>query len=106
MKKLLKSKVVRRCGKVAGVLLLAYILAYSALSVFGRYQPMTVDVNGVMGYAWAPVGFYDPGHAWPHSTYAVRHPTEKTGGWHDFMMWAFLPLWTFDNELVHRGPVQ
>jgi len=104
MNKYLNSKV-RRGAKVAGALLLVYILAYSALSVFGRYQPLVVDVNGVMEYAWAPVGFYDPDHPWPHSSYAVRHPNEKTGGWRDSMMWAFLPLWMFDIKLVHRGPV-
>jgi len=81
MKNILQARLVRTIGKVVGSLLLIYILVYSVLSVFGSYQPEAVDVRGVMAYWWAPVGFYDAKHAWPGSSYAVKHPSEKTGGW-------------------------
>jgi len=84
-------------------LALAYFLTYSVLSVFGCYQPFTVDINRVMDYSWAPLGFYDPNHAWEGSSYAVHHPTEKTGGWRDSMMWAFVPLWLLDCQFIHNG---
>jgi hypothetical protein len=104
VKKILQSKGVRRCGKIFGGLLLVYFLLYSMFSIFGRYQPIAVDVNRVMEYAWAPVGFYDPNHAWEGSSYAVHHPTEKTGGWHDSMLITFFPLWVLDNKFIHKGP--
>ena len=104
MKKILKSNGVRRCLKIFGGLVLVYVLVYSGFSVFGRYQPIMVGTFGVEGFAWAPIGFYDPVHAWEGSSYAVHHPTEKTGGWHDSMLITFFPLWVLDNKFIHKGP--
>jgi hypothetical protein len=104
MKKILQSSGVRRCGKIFIGLVLVYVLLYTGLSIFGRYQPIAVDVNGVMDYAWAPLGFYDPDHAWEGSSYAVHHPIEKTGGWHRSMMLTFVPLWLLDCQFIHKGP--
>jgi hypothetical protein len=104
VKKILQSKLVRRAGKVIASLFLVYVLTYSVLSAFGSYQPSEVDVWGVTRYWWAPLGFYDAKHAWPHSSYAVRHPSEKTGGWSNFMCWTFAPLFLFDIEFIHKGP--
>ena len=104
MKKILQSRQVRKVGKVIGSLLLIYMLVYSALSAFGSYQPGAVDLRGVMWYEWAPAGFYDAKHAWPMSAYAVKHPSEKTGGWSPLMLWTFIPLWCLDNQFVHKGP--
>ncbi len=104
MKKILQLKGVRRCGKILGGLVLIYVLVYSALSIFGCYQPLSVGTFEVKEFAWAPFGFYDPDHAWKGSSYAVHHPTEKTGGWHGTLTWAFLPLWTLDCGFIHTGP--
>jgi len=104
MKKILQSKVVRRYSKIFGGLMLVYILLYSGLSIFGRYQPFTVGTFGVERYEWAPFGFYDPDDPWEGSSYAVHHPAEKPGGWRTYMMLAFFPLWGLDNNFIHKGP--
>jgi len=93
-------------GKILGGLILVYALIYSGLSIFGRYQPMSVGTFGVKEFAWAPFGFYDTDHAWEGSSYAVHHPTEKTGGWQRIMMWTFVPLWSLDCEFIHKEPTQ
>jgi hypothetical protein len=104
MKKILKSNGVRRCLKIFCGLVIVYVLAYSGFSVFGRYQPIAVGTFGVEEFAWAPFGFYDLDHAWEGSSYAVHHPSEKTGGWHDSMLITFFPLWVLDNKFIHKGP--
>jgi len=86
---------------ILGFVILAYVLVYSILSLCGKYQPISVGAAGVKDYAWAPSGFYDPNHAWPGSAYAVRHPTEKTGGWSRAMMLVFFPLWYLDARYIH-----
>ena len=93
-----------RTSKVVGGVLLIYVLIYSVLSAFGSYQPKDVDVRGVMSYWWAPVGFNDAKHAWAGSSYAIRHLSEKTGGWRPIMFWTFLPLFYLDNQFIHSGP--
>ncbi|MGH7992202.1 MAG: hypothetical protein ACREDQ_01690 [Limisphaerales bacterium] len=104
MKKILQPKSVRRWGKIFGGLALIYVLLYSSLSIFGRYQPISVGTFGVEEFAWAPFGFYDPDHAWDGSSYAIHHPTEKTGGWHKIIMWTFVPMWVLDCQFIHKGP--
>jgi hypothetical protein len=85
-------------------LLVLYVLSYAVLSLCGRYQPMSIGAAGVKQYAWAPFGFYDADHAWARSAYAVHYPTEKTGGWRNYMMWSFAPLWWLDFHYIHSGP--
>jgi hypothetical protein len=104
VKKILKSNGVRRCLKIFCGLVIVYVLAYSGLSVFGRYQPIAVGTFGVEEFAWAPFGFYDPDHAWEGSSYAAHHPAEKTGGWHDSMLITFFPVWMLDCQFIHRKP--
>jgi hypothetical protein len=89
--------------RVIAAMLLVYVLSYVVLSVCGRYQPIAFGADHVEAWNWAPLGFYDPDHAWAGSFYAVHHPTEKTGGWHRAMMWAFVPLWELDCHYVHNG---
>jgi hypothetical protein len=101
MKKLFHSQLVRGCGITVSALVLVYVLLYSGLSIAGRYQPISVGIDQVKGYAWAPFGFYDPDHAWRGSGYAVRHPSEKTGGWSRFMVRTFYPLWLIDARYIH-----
>ena len=104
MKKLLQPKGLRRIVKIVGGLVLVYVLLYTGLSICGRYQPIAVGISHVEKYAWAPYGFYDQDHAWEGSSYAVHHPTEKTGGWYRPIMWTFVPLWILDNQFIHTGP--
>ena len=104
MKTFFKSKNFRRCEIAIGIFVLVYVSVYSGLSMAGRYQPNAVGFDHVEAYAWAPFGFYDPGHAWRGSGYATRHPTEKTGGWHDYMLLAFGPLWELDCRFIHKEP--
>ena len=91
----------KRFFVILGFVFLAYGLIYSVLSLCGKYQPISVGAAGVKDYAWAPLGFYDADHAWPRSAYAVRHPTEKTGGWSTAMMLMFYPLWYSDARYIH-----
>ena len=91
----------KRIFSILGFVILAYVLVYSVLSLCGKYQPISVGAAGVKDYAWAPSGFYDPDHAWSGSAYAVRHPTEKTGGWSRAMMLVFFPLWYLDARYIH-----
>ena len=93
----------KRTLNILGFIILGYVLFYSVLSWRGRYQPIAVGADHVKAYAWAPFGFYDSEHAWPHSSYAVHHPTEKTGGWRQGMLWAFAPLWLLDRQFIHSG---
>jgi hypothetical protein len=85
-------------SKIVGGIFAAYVL----LSLNGGYQPSCVGASGVKWYEWAPFGFYDPDHAWEGSSYAVHHPTEKTGGWNRTMMWTFLPLYYVDDQFIHK----
>lgn len=93
-------KRVHRFGKVVCGVVILYVLIYSVLSAFGRYEPSVVSLNGVI-YAWAPLRFYDSDHPLPRSAAARRSPTQKTGGWNTFMMVTFLPLWQIDFRLIH-----
>src|ERR1017187_5633412 len=95
-----QSNILRRCWITIGVFGLVYVFVYLGLSMAGRYQPISVGIDHVEVYAWAPFGFYDPDHAWRGSVYAVRHPTEKTGGW-GRLMFIFQPLWLIDARYVH-----
>lgn len=76
-------------------LAIVYVLAYSVLSAFGRYEPDVVGLNGVKVYAWAPLGFYDRDRPWPRSL------DQKTSGWNSYMTITFLPLWQIDFRLIH-----
>jgi hypothetical protein len=89
-------------SKIVGVIFAIYILIYMVLSLNGSYQPDSYDLRGPMSYARAPCGFYDPNHAWKGSSYAVHHPTEKTGGWSTSMEISFLPLYCLDCEFIHK----
>ena len=90
-----------KVSRIIIAILLLYVLSYVVLSVNGCYQPLSVGLNGAKSYAWAPLGFYDPDHAWKNSFYAQQHPAEKTGGWRPFMWLAFLPLWELDFRCIH-----
>ena len=100
MKTFFQSRLVRRGWIIVGGLVFIYVLVYSGLSMAGCYQPIAVGIGHVETYAWAPLGFYDPDHAWRGSVYAVRHPTETTGGW-GRLMFIFHPLWLIDARYVH-----
>jgi len=90
--------------RVIVALFMLYTLSYGVLSLCGRYQPLIIGAYGVKEYAWAPAGFYDAEHHWPHSVYAAHHPEEKIGGWRMYMMWSFGPLWWLDYHYIHSGP--
>jgi hypothetical protein len=75
----------RRFGTIVCGLAIVYVLVYSALSAFGRYEPEIVDLRGVRLYAWSPLGFYD----------------STDGRWSTSMEVTFLPLWVFDARLIH-----
>jgi hypothetical protein len=83
------------------VLLVVYILIYVVLSINGKYQPLFVGANGVKEHAWAPLGFYDPDHPWKGSGTALDNPGMKTGGWNEFMLIFFYPLWNIDIRHFH-----
>ena len=39
------------------ILFLLYVFSYIAFSVWGRYEPASIGLNGVKSYAWAPKYF-------------------------------------------------
>jgi len=96
-----KHKIARNALLVITAIFLIYFFSYVVLSVSGQYQPIAVGIDHVELYAWAPFGFYDPDHAWRGSVYAIRHPTEKTGGWKYFPGRMYEPLWKFDCRFIH-----
>jgi hypothetical protein len=83
-------------------LIIVYVLLYSTLSLNGRYEPMAVDLRGIMWSSWAPAEFYDPDHPWPNSVVARKSKDKKTGGWSPLMIYAFLPLWQIDIHFIHK----
>jgi hypothetical protein len=87
--------------RIIGGLAVVYFLIYLGLTLNGRYQPIAVGAANVKEWAWSPWGFYDADHAWPNSSYAHKHPNEKTGGWKNSMMLVFFPLWEIDTRFVH-----
>jgi hypothetical protein len=89
--------------RIISAVLLIYILTYAVLSLCGRYQPISVGIDHVEAYSWAPFGFYDADHAWSGSVYAVQHPTAKTGGWSRFVTLTFYPLWELDTHFIHSS---
>ena len=42
---------------VLATILCLYLASYVSMSVNGRYEPMTIGLNGVKSYGWAPNGF-------------------------------------------------
>jgi hypothetical protein len=95
-----KAAVVRNLRRMFCALFVVYVLTYLVLTFNGGYQPISVGASHVKEYAWAPLGFYDPDHAWKNSSYAHHHPTEKTGGWNQMML-VFYPLWFIDVRYIH-----
>lgn len=91
----------RKFVKIVSGLIAVYFLIYLVLTLNGSYQPAAYDLRGVMWNEWAPLGFYDSKHPWPNS-FAANHSKDKTtGGWNDFMLYSFLPLWILDTNFIH-----
>lgn len=93
----------KRARNIFGFVALGYVSCYLVLSLCGRYESTAMGADHVEAWAWAPLGFYDAEHPWRRSSYAVHHPTEKTGGWRMYMFWTFAPLWLLDHQFIHSG---
>jgi hypothetical protein len=70
-------------------LLATYIGVYCVLSANGSYRPAVVNLRGIAGYSWAPLGFY--------RTTSAGVPVLKKS-----MAWSFFPLYAADLLFVHR----
>jgi hypothetical protein len=97
----MKSKITIKVFGGLVALFVVYVLIYVVFSVNGQYQPFNVGANGVKAHAWAPLGFYDPNHPWKRSMTAQENPGMKTGGWSEFMLIIFYPLWNIDIRHFH-----
>ena len=69
---------------ISGLLMMAYVLGYTLLSLQGAYGPATAGVHGVKTYAWYPRGFH-----------------EESGKWRDRTMAVFIPIWFLDIRYWH-----
>ncbi|GAB4139126.1 MAG: hypothetical protein Kow0040_26990 [Thermogutta sp.] len=54
MKRLFRRSI---ASALVASILAAYVADYLRRTVYGRYEPWTIGLNGVKTYAWAPRGF-------------------------------------------------
>jgi hypothetical protein len=68
---------------VLAFLLVCYLGSYLLLTLRGRYEPVTIGLNGANAYAWAPENF----------THDFR--------WDRFKIAFYLPLYCLDAQFWH-----
>jgi hypothetical protein len=68
--------------------LVVYSGSYTGLSLSGAYIPSAIDLNGVMGWTWAPSGF-----------------AYKNGRFPTALGLIFIPLWLLDTHFWHHDVI-
>lgn len=80
MKRLFRRSI---ASALVASILAAYVADYLRRTVYGRYEPWTIGLNGVKTYAWAPRGFVSDFR------------------WNTDLMRFYLPLVILDQRLWH-----